>query len=76
MVIIEGKRTYCYFCPNINILSGLIYTPVSGGNISVSAEVAIDGSVVPNSKRTSTAAAGTPTSPQIGRALPTSTCVH
>jgi hypothetical protein len=36
--------------------------PVSGGAVNISIEVAIDGSVVPNSKRTANSSAGNPAS--------------
>ncbi len=44
------------------ITTSLTVVPVSGGSVDVSAEIAINGSVVANSKRTSSASAGVPTS--------------
>jgi hypothetical protein len=44
------------------ITTSVTVVPASGGSIDVSAEIAVDGTVVPGSKRTSAAASGTPTS--------------
>lgn len=44
------------------ITSSLTVVPVSGGAIDISVEIAINGTVVPNSKRTASASSGNPTS--------------
>lgn len=51
-----GKNATLPFTASVSI------EPVSGGTISVSAQIAIDGVVVANSKRTSSASSGNPTS--------------
>lgn len=44
------------------ITASVSVAPVSGANVSVSAQVAINGTIVSNSKRTGTASSGSPTS--------------
>jgi hypothetical protein len=44
------------------ITTSVTVVPVSGGTVDVSAEIAIDGTVVSGSKRTASAASGSPTS--------------
>lgn len=60
----EGRLTYDVPIKpaTLPITYSLTVEPASGGSVSVSAEVLINGAPVPNSKRTSTAAAGSPTS--------------
>ena len=46
----------------IPITGSITIVPVSGGAVNVSVEVAVDGVVIPNSKRTASASSGNPTS--------------